>query len=226
MARAGNVMSTPSSNPLPAYPWYALVDDPADVVVVESSTAHDGEWPVGQRSTVVATGILDRVRSDRGAAEQGVLADAIFDLVRPGGEVWLSVGNRLSVLHFFGVRPAYGRPFEPLLPRCVTAIVRRLAPSSSELRSAVLTRRSYRRLLESAGFHEVEFLLAFFDASEPDFVVTSSPSGSLRRYLRSVRYSRSRRARLAMEVLIALERTHLIDHLAPAFIITARRPAA
>lgn len=214
---------------LPTFPWYALVDEPEAVIAVRVADPAGTADPVAPESasTVVGIGVLDRVRADDpGSTEARQLdtAGAVLELVRPGGVAWFSVQNRASVLHFAGVRPRHGYPFETLAPRRVQALLRRMLPTGFRLRPALLTRRGYVEMLTSAGFEDVHLLPAFFDADRPEFVATRHRNGALGHYLRTVRYSRSRRARVAIGALRALDRIGAFGPLAPAYVIRARRP--
>lgn len=199
---------------LPPFPWYELVHDSGDVLAVRRASGADSGAPTDHFGSVVAVRVLDRAATSATTRwDRSELAVDVFDRVRPGGEAWFSVRNRFSVLH--------GIDRSMRAPRLRTESVR---SSEAANRTTTLSRRGYRRVLEAAGFTDVEVMPAFFDADDLDFVATRQSGNSLTEYLRTVRYSRSRPARFAIGLLGVLDRLGVLDDLAPAFVIGARRP--
>jgi hypothetical protein len=221
-------MNPSSDHGVVPMPWYALVDDPQLATMLAFSEQATVESTPASAPCLVVFDLLDHVRA--GDAEVAMerrraLVDEIFQMVAPEGEAWFAMRNRFSALHFLGVRAPDNWPFEPLFAVPLQRLIRSTLRKRSTDRRFPMCRRDLTDLLVSGGFADICFLPAFIEIRDPDFVVAGAGRGALRAYLRTVRYTRAPRGRIAINALCVLDVLGASSALAPGFVVTARRPS-
>jgi SAM-dependent methyltransferase len=172
---------------------------------------------------VAMNGVLEWVAEGR-IGDPGDLQEAalnkIFQLLRPGGYLYLGIENRLSLGYFAGYPdPHCGLPFVTILPRRLAQWYARLKGHSG-YRNYLYSSHGYRKLLHKAGFTRLEFYLALPSYNHPRFLIPLE--GNLFSYYsRTFNPGRTNRLREMMRgVLLKLG---LLQHLQYSFVILARK---
>jgi len=153
---------------------------------------------------VAMNGVLEwvpqGVEGDPGELQVSALKKA-FDLLRPGGYIYVGIENRMCPGYFIGYPdPHCGLPFVTILPRFAAQWYARKKGVSDGYRNYLYSSRGYRKLLQKSGFKQVEIYLALPSYNHPRFLIpiagkafeyyiqnfSSVPSGWLRKALRAV----------------------------------------
>lgn len=142
--------------------------------------------------------------------------------LRPGGELWIGIENRLSPRHFFGRTYHQDLPFTPLLPQAVANAITRMI-RGEPYRLSLSSESGYRKMIAASGFEDTKFFYAFNDYRYPRFIASDKNCGVIREYIRSVRVGGSSRTRVGLAVITLLDRLRLAGTFAPCFFIRATK---
>jgi SAM-dependent methyltransferase len=168
-------------------------------------------------------GVLEWVAEGR-TEDPGKLQEAaltkVYNLLRPGGYLYLGIENRFTLGYFVGYRdPHCGLPFVTVLPRKLANWYAK-RNGLGGYRNYLYSSRGYRKLLEKAGFNSVEVYVALPSYNHPRYLIPLR--GSLfSYYLRTFKYQhRSRLRAMARDLLLHLG---LLKHFEYSFVILARK---
>jgi len=145
----------------------------------------------------------------------------ISNLLREKGEIWIGIENRLSPIHFWGASYHGELPFTPLLPRVIANVFHKLVKKHS-FDVYLLTKKGYGKLLEKAGLHNTEFYYAFPNYKIPKFISSTDKNGIITKYIDSTT-GFSKKYRISMKIVSALDRFNLAGMFFPSFFIRARK---
>jgi SAM-dependent methyltransferase len=144
-----------------------------------------------------------------------------FQLLRPGGYLYLGTDNRLSWDNFTGVTDARsGLPYVTILPRPLAHWYAKRKGRTQGYRNYVYSFRGYRKLLKRAGFTRIEFYLAIPSQELPRFYLPLE--NNVFSYY-SANFDPVRSGRLAKAAHWLLNRLGLLKYLQKSFAIFARK---
>ncbi len=152
------------------------------------------------------------------SAQKKVLSRC-FDMLKPGGELFVGIENRFWINYFLG----YPDPHERKL-HFVTIIPRFLANMMSHLlrkkpyRTYIYSWRGYERLMKSAGFRSVNIYGALPNYVTPIQIVEGSTINEF--YLREMEKSKNIYFKMIKKILITLGLSKTFLH---SFIIVAKK---
>jgi SAM-dependent methyltransferase len=123
---------------------------------------------------VAMNGVLEWVAEgqagDPGELQRSALSK-VFQLLKPGGYLYLGIENRFTPGYFVGhPDPHCGLPFVTVLPRRLADWYAK-RKGLSGYRNHLYSSRGYRKLLENTGFSSVEAYLALPSYNHPRFFV-------------------------------------------------------
>jgi len=124
---------------------------------------------------VAMNGVLEWVAEglpgDPGELQQRALRNA-FDLLRPGGYLYLGIENRTALGSFIGYPdPHCGLPWVTILPRRLAHWYARRKGHSGGYRNYLYSSGGYRRLLQKVGFSDVAVYLALPSYNHPRYLI-------------------------------------------------------
>jgi SAM-dependent methyltransferase len=174
---------------------------------------------------VALSGVIEWLRSrhpsESPAAVQLAGLRRAFDLLRPGGHVYVGVENRWFYEYFLGARDPH------VDIRWVTIVPRRLAnwlmkrATGERYGTYLYGSRGYRRLLRSAGFSGTQLFIAIDSCNHPEFIV---PVGGApcRYFFRTMDAKPERPHRQVLRWMT--DHLGLLGQLQYAFILIASKP--
>ena len=144
-------------------------------VVCVRGSVWEMPFPRESFDLVVLNGVLDWVAAGRegnpDALQQAAL-DRVFEMVRPGGYVYLGVDNRVSWQSLLGRPDAHGGlPYIAILPRLLAGLYARRRGHAGGYRNYTHSARGYRKLLARAGFAAPQHYAAVPSYNAPRFYV-------------------------------------------------------
>lgn len=148
-------------------------EDFSNVMVIRSSI---WELPLAPSSVdlIVLNGVLEWVAEGSLDAPDQVQKSAlnrVFQLLRPGGYLYLGIGNRLFIQYLVGARdPHSGLPFVTVLPRQIAQWYARKRGKSA-YSNYLYSYWGYRRILRTVGFSDVQIYNALPSYDEPRYLV-------------------------------------------------------
>lgn len=112
----------------------------------------------------------------------------IFECLKPGGSIYIGIENRLGYGYFLGGKDHSDLPFTSLMPRWLADFVmekknaesRRTHQAKGAYRTYTYSYWGYKKVLEKAGFVEVERYLVFPDYNHPAYLVPGHNSQAFR----------------------------------------------
>jgi SAM-dependent methyltransferase len=94
-----------------------------------------------------------------------------FELLRPGGHVYIGIENRWCFDYFLGAKdPHVGIPWVTIAPRSVATWLMKRA-NGHRYENYLYGSRGYRRLLRNAGFSDTQVFVAKESYNNPEFIV-------------------------------------------------------
>ena len=170
---------------------------------------------------IVTVGLLEWI----GQSEKGVSPEELQrrflkylrKLLSRNGELWIGVENRFTPYHFIGKTHHGDLPFTPLMPRFMADLIYRIFRGTL-YETRTYTKSEYQNLLNSAGFHNVEFFHAFPHYQRSSFIASHSEKKIISKYLEKANYVSK-----SLRILAFLDRLHMSEVFAPAFLIKAKR---
>jgi SAM-dependent methyltransferase len=164
----------------------------------------------------VATG----VPGDPMALQKRALEN-VYNLVRPGGYFYLGIENRFNLGYFAGYPdPHCGLPWVTILPRPLADWYARRKGQTDGYRNYLYSSAGYRKLLQGAGFKDIEIYLALPTYNHPRFLVPLEDK-VFDYYRRNFADGPSRSPR--QKVLEMVRKTGLLKHCEYSFAILARK---
>lgn len=148
-------------------------EDLSNVMVIRSSI---WELPLAPSSVdlIVLNGVLEWVAEGHQDAPDQVQKSAlnrVFQLLRPGGYLYLGIDNRLFFKYLVGAcDPHSGLPFVTVLPRQIARWYARKRGKSA-YSNYLYSYWGYRRILRTAGFSDVQIYNALPSYDEPRYLV-------------------------------------------------------
>ena len=199
--------------------------DRVDNVRVVRASFPDVPFPQQSFDLVVFNGILEWLPaghpSENPAAVQAASLRKAFDLLRPGGHVYVGIENRWCYEYFLGARDPHANV------RWVTIVPRRVADwlmkraNARRYENYLYGSRGYRRLLHRAGFRDPQVFIAMDSYNQPEFIVPID--GAPARYF--FRTMDRPSGRLHRRVIRSTaEHLGILGHLQYAFILIASKP--
>lgn len=104
------------------------------------------------------------------------------DYLSVGGELWIGIENRLNPLYFTGRTHHGDVAFTPLMPRKIADILT-YALKRTTYRTYTYSKQGYRRILERAGYSDINFYYPFPDYKSPKFILASDRGRLFSRYV-------------------------------------------
>jgi SAM-dependent methyltransferase len=154
---------------------YRFLQERLGNVVCVQGSVWEVPFPPESFDLVVLNGVLEWVAEGREGNPKSLQQEAlarVFELVRPGGYVYLGVDNRVSWRSLLGTPDAHcGLPFIALLPRPLAALYASIRGRAGGYRNYTYTARGYRRLLARAGFGTPQCYAAIPSYNFPRFYV-------------------------------------------------------
>jgi SAM-dependent methyltransferase len=141
---------------------------------------------------------------------------AIHSALRPGGRIGIAIENRLHFEFLRGASPHYEPPYVAVMPRRLADVMMR-RQLGTPYRTWIYSARGYRRLLQEAGFVNIEFFAALPTYHHPQAAVPLHRGDLIRPYLSEG----SRVKRLAFQTL---EAAGFLGYTVHSFYIAAERP--
>jgi SAM-dependent methyltransferase len=144
-----------------------------------------------------------------------------FELLRPGGYIYIGIENRWCYKYFLGASdPHVGVRWVTIAPRRVANWLMRRA-KAERYQNYLYGSRGYRQLLRSAGFSETQVFIAKESYNRPEFIVPVR--GAPSRYFFRNMDGRSQRTHRRFVQWVA-ERLGILGELQYAFILIASKP--
>ena len=116
-------------------------------------------FPPASFDLIAMNGVLEWIPVGREGNPQELQQQALnkaFDLLRPGGSLYVGIENRLPISYFIGAPdPHCGLPYVTVLPRRAANWYAKRKGQSHGYRNYLYSARGYRKLLENAGFKSV-----------------------------------------------------------------------
>lgn len=103
-------------------------------------------------------------------------------LLRPGGQLFIGIENRLSGFSFLGMRDHSGLPFTNLMPRRLADLTTRLL-LRFPYRTYTYSRQGYETLLKTAGLDETQFYLPIPSYRQPDVILDAENRTEIRAWI-------------------------------------------
>jgi SAM-dependent methyltransferase len=145
----------------------------------------------------------------------------IWQLLRPGGCLYVGIENRICSGYFLGYPdPHCGLPFVTILPRFLAHWYARRKGASGGYRNYLYSSRGYRKLLHAAGFSRVEFYVAVPSYNDPRFLIPLA--GDVFSYY-ARNFGKIGGGRLRRAIRDALLQFKVLKHFEYAYIILARK---
>jgi hypothetical protein len=143
-----------------------------------------------------------------------------FNLLRPGGYIYVGIENRLGFGYFAGYPdPHCGLPFVTVLPRFL-ANWYATKKGQDGYRNYLYSSRGYRKLLIEAGFTDVALYLALPSYNHPRYFIPSKRN-VFSYYSRN--FNSAPRKRIWRMVHALLLKLGLLQHFEYSFAIVARK---
>jgi SAM-dependent methyltransferase len=122
---------------------------------------------------VVLNGVLEWVATGREGDPKALQLTALkrsFELLRPGGYLYVGIENRMPWQYFIGAPDVHcGLPYVTVLPRPLAHWYARRRGHPEGYRNYIYSIRGYRKLLAAAGFSDIQFYLAIPSYNAPRF---------------------------------------------------------
>lgn len=203
-----------------------------DNLQVIAASIHEMPLPSNTFDLVVLNGILEWValsaQGDPGHIQKDILR-RVYDLLAPGGWLYLGIENRFSFEAFLGQQDDSGMPFASLMPRRLAdAYIRRASPRHNRTHEAMTSYRTYtysywgyKRLLERSGFKEFRAWGAY-SYNRPRLLYNLEDAGEVK--LRLEDQDPDSRQNNLIHFLVSRDVTHTFLRLfSPAFCIIVRK---
>jgi SAM-dependent methyltransferase len=130
-------------------------------------------FPAASFDLIAMNGVLEWIPVGREGNPQELQQQALnkaFDLLRPGGSLYVGIENRLPISYFIGAPDVHcGLPYVTVLPRRAANWYAKRKGHSHGYRNYLYSARGYRKLLENAGFKSVEPYIAAPSYNVPRF---------------------------------------------------------
>lgn len=154
---------------------YRFLQERLGNVVCVRSSVWEIPFPPESFDLVVLNGVLEWIAAGKEGNPkrlQQAALDRVFQLVRPGGYVYLGADNRVSWRSLLGAPDAHcGLPYVALLPRPLADLYARRRGHAGGYRNYTYSASAYRRLLTRAGFAEPQCYAAIPSYNSPRFYV-------------------------------------------------------
>jgi SAM-dependent methyltransferase len=133
--------------------------------------------PFGPQSfdVVVMNGVLEWIAEGQTGDPGQLQAKAlqkIYRLLKPGGQLYIGIENRLAIGNFIGYPDPHCRlPWVTILPRRLAHWYCKSRGLSHGYRNYLYSSRGYRKLLRTNGFRNIEIYVALPSYNHPRFLV-------------------------------------------------------
>ena len=182
--------------------------------------------PFGPESfdLVSLNGVLEWVATGRPGNPEQLQQAALnkaFELLRPGGYLYVGIENRMPWQYFTGAPDVHcGLPYVTVLPRPIANWYAKRKGQCEGYRNYLYSILGYRRLLKRAGFADVQFYLAVPSYNAPRFYmpVTENVFAYFSR-----NFNPNRSGRLAAIVHSMFARLRLLKYLQNSFAILGKK---
>lgn len=183
-------------------------------------------FPPGRFDLVVMNGVLEwvgysRVRRDP-AAVQALALQRIFELLRPGGMLYVGIENRLGT---FRNKDHLGLRYTSYMPRLLADLTHRLRGKGT-YRVYTHTLSRYRRMFRKAGFSALETYMAVPSYTYPRYLIPADSRQAIRFFLDHMVPKTTPKRRLAVRVIGLCNRLGLVPHFAGQFAFFAKKHPA
>lgn len=146
-----------------------------DNVRILKTSLWDIPFPPKSCQLVVLNGVLEWVATGQAGDPRALQVTAlkrVFNLLSPGGYLYVGIENRMPYQYFIGAPDVHcGLPYVTVLPRPVANWYAKRRGQTEGYRNYIYSIRGYRKLLAAAGFQNVQFYLAIPSYNAPRFYV-------------------------------------------------------
>ncbi len=202
--------------------------DRVDNIQTACASALALPFPEHSFDVIILNGVLEWLGlSDTSRSPDKVQKKAlinIYNLLKPGGILYLAIENRISAIYFLGFKdPHSGLRFTTLMPRIIANVYARVK-KKTKYRTYIYSKFGYQKMLKGAGFKEIQFFLPLPSYRNFEMIV---PMGDRKvaRYGATHVWSmkRLRFLRIAVPFLKLLPVGFFMDFFGPDYSIIARK---
>ncbi len=199
--------------------------DRVDNVRIVRASFPDVPFPPQSFDLVTFNGVIEWLPtghpSEDPAAVQLAGLRKAFELLRPGGHVYVGIENRWCYEYFLGaVDPHVNVPWVTVAPRRIANwLMRRVKRDRYE--NYLYGSRGYRQLLRRAGFSDPQVFAAIDSYNQPEFIVPIDGAPSRYYFRRMEGGARSLHRRV---LRWTADQLGILGHLQYAFILIAGKP--
>jgi ubiquinone/menaquinone biosynthesis C-methylase UbiE len=116
-------------------------------------------------------------------------------VLKADGALYIGIENRFSTSTLCGQRIHGELPFVGLLPRPASNFITKLVRGEPH-RTYIYSYGGYRRLLQKAGFHKIDFYIPYPSYHHPNYLIPLEPSWVKRFWIDQLSVSRSKKYQL------------------------------
>ena len=202
--------------------------DKVDNVQTACASALALPFPENSFDIVILNGVLEWLGlSDTTLSPDKVQKKAlinIYNLLKPGGLLYLAIENRISAIYFLGFKdPHSGLRFTTLMPRIAAHLYARVKKKTG-YRTYIYSKFGYHKMLKRAGFKEIQFFLPLPSYRNFKMIIPMGARKVARYGATHVwNMKRLKFLRAAMPMLKILPLGFFMDYFSPDYSIIARK---
>ncbi len=156
-------------------------------------------FPDSSIDVVILNGVLEWMgAAEIDASPKRVQIEALKEIRRvlsPEGALYIGIENRYSTGTLRGQRIHGELPFVGLLPRWISNLITKQLKGEQH-RTYIYSYWGYRRLLQQAGFKQIDFYLPYPSYHHPNYLIPLKPAWVKRYWLDKLSVSRTRKYRI------------------------------
>jgi uncharacterized protein YbaR (Trm112 family)/ubiquinone/menaquinone biosynthesis C-methylase UbiE len=197
------------------------------------------EMPLVESSLdlVVMNGVLEWIgiasKEEKPDVLQLNVLKKLYASLKPGGTLYIGIENRFAYPYFGGARDHSELRFTSLVPRWMADLImqrkdqasRRTMQAKGTYRTYTYSYWGYRKLLNKAGFSQVEIYLVFPDYNRPYYLVPTANSQAFSYFLKYIYSASSTQMKMIKQLANWSAPFGLQRLFSPAFSIFARKSA-